>query len=133
MSRNAFSKNIEQRVEHFGPKIALCNFTNVLHTFDLTSVARLGYIGLLVFRHPLNKKFFPVHQPVGLKRADWNFFFHISPPIYFFYSPPAVYYIYLCILYFFMFIKNEIRKKKNPDLPTGRFFPCPEHRKRFFT
>ena len=29
---------------------------------------------------PLNKKF-PVHRPGGLKRADWNFVFHIFKKI----------------------------------------------------
>ena len=70
----------------------------------------------------LNKKSFPVHRPGGLKRADWNFSPHIFPLFFFFYST----------VYNFVY-KNEIRKKKNPGLPAGRFFAHPAHRKRFFT
>ena len=33
---------------------------------------------LQAVRPPLNKKLFPVHRPSGLKRANWNFYFHIS-------------------------------------------------------
>ena len=50
-----------------------------------------------VVRPPLNKKLFPVHRPGGLKRSDWNFFFHI------FIKKKSK--------------KNEIRKKTTPDWP----------------
>ena len=44
---------------------------------------------LFALRPPLNKKVFPVYRPGGSKRADWNFFFHLSKKIYFFYFPPV--------------------------------------------
>ena len=37
---------------------------------------------------PLKKKLFPVQRPSGLKRADWNFFFHIYKKKIFLLSPP---------------------------------------------
>ena len=33
---------------------------------------------MCMLRPPLNKKLFPAHQPGGLKRADWDFFFMIK-------------------------------------------------------
>ena len=42
-------------------------------------------------RPPLNIKVFPVHRPGALKRADWNFFFHIFKKYSFFFLlyPPV--------------------------------------------
>ena len=31
----------------------------------------------IVMGPPINKNSFPVHQPGGLKRAEWDFFFHV--------------------------------------------------------
>ena len=42
------------------------------------SVYNLGNFSFtIIVRPPSNKKLFPVHRP-GVKRADWNFLFHIS-------------------------------------------------------
>ena len=35
-----------------------------------------------------NKKSFPVHRPGGLKRAYWNFFFHLFKQFFFLLPPP---------------------------------------------
>ena len=77
-----------------------------------------------IVRPPLNKKLFPVYRPGESKRADWNFFSHLFKKKIFFLLFP---------LYILVFKKIEIRKQKNPDLPTDSFFPHPAHRKQFFT
>ena len=57
-----------------------------------------------------------------LKRADWNSFFHLFYLKFFFFTPSV----------HSSLKKIEIRKKKkNPDLPTGSFFPHPAHRRQF--
>ena len=63
----------------------------------------------------LSKKVFPVQRPGELKRADWNFFLPFP-------------------LYIQVYTKMKLgKKKKNPDLPTGRLFGHPAYRKQFFT
>ena len=62
-------------------------------------------------RPPLNKKWFPIHFPSGLKRADWNFFFMIFENSFF----PL------------NFLKNEKMKKiKIFRPPDWLFFPPPD-------
>ena len=71
---------------------------------------------------PLNKKVFSVHQPVGLKRADWDFFFMIFEEKK---KSQSSWYILVNE-------KLKTERKKNPDLPTGFFGSSPD-RKLFFT
>ena len=73
-------------------------------------------------RPPLNKKLFPVHRPGGLKRAECDFFFRFKKNKLF--TTPSLY---------ILVYKNGIRKKKNPDLPTGFFKSHPADRKQFVT
>ena len=60
---------------------------------------------------------------MGLKGPTRTFFLQIS--IFFFNSPPPPP-VHSSLK------KNEIKKKKNPDLPTGRFFAHPADRKPLF-
>ena len=64
-------------------------------------------------RPPLNEKLFPVNRQGGSKRADWNFFFLFKKKKIVFTFPPV----------HSSLEKNEIRKKRNPHLLTGRFLP----------
>ena len=75
---------------------------------------------LLDTRPPLNEKLFPVHCPSGLKRADWKCYFHNC--LFFLPCPPVHSSLY----------KHEIRKKRIPDRPTGRFFTHSVDRNRLF-
>ena len=77
------------------------------------------YLGWI--RPPLNQNLFSVYRPGGSKRADWNFSYHIF--LFFFLLFP---------MYILVYGKMKL-EKKNPDLPTGRFFAHPAHRKQYFT
>ena len=70
----------------------------------------------IVFRPPLKKKLFPVYRSGESKGLTGTFFFIFSKTIYFFFYFPPVH-------------PNLNKLKlgrtifKNPDLPTGSFFP----------
>ena len=63
-----------------------------------------------------NKKSFPVHRPGGLKRAYWNFLFHLFKNIFFFFTFPPVH---------SSLKKLKLGKKKKSRPPDWQFFSLP--------
>ena len=78
------------------------------------------------FRPPLNEKWFPVHRPSRLKRADWNFIFFIYYYYYFFFFSYFQFIHFFVLpppLYILVYTNMKLgRKKENDFRPTGRFF-----------